>query len=53
MSINQLFFVSEQNFILVTPPKKKIGKKIGVSDVKFYSNINFKPYFGIINLVEF
>ena len=38
-AITQPFFVLEQNFRKVTPPK--IGKMIGVSQVNFYSKINF------------
>ena len=38
-AITQPFFVLEQNFRKVTPPK--MGKIIGVSEVNFYSKINF------------
>ena len=38
-AITQPFFVLEQNFITMTPPK--MGKIIGVSEVYFYSEIDF------------
>jgi hypothetical protein len=38
-AITQPFFVLEQNFIRMTP--QKMGKIIGVSDVNFYSEIDF------------
>jgi hypothetical protein len=38
-TITQPLFVLEQNFITMTPPK--MGKIIGVSEVDFYSEIDF------------
>ena len=40
---NSAIFVLEQNIIKMTP--QKMGKIIGVSEVDFYSEIDFKPLY--------